>query len=272
MYRMLIATFVLAITSSLSARAEDGNLDWLSPPAPRQPFWDLRREFPVSRPGDDFSDLLWNLSRAPADDGLRFDPGRIKLNRESSIEQVRLQSNLEMPDSRYSRENSNSIRDWKAAESLHVPLPIAESLFMFGQFDSSGEGYDQRQVRIQGKTGLGWKWTPFSGGEFQVRSGPILRTPETADSQRFLDRSQWSVEVQARVNLYGPLQIKYAGEALPALAQVERNTVLQDLKLAIPFGTNREMHIGGRYRWEEALNPMPWMQRTELYLGFKFQH
>ncbi len=142
-------------------------------------------------------------------------------------------------------------------------------MFMFSQVDSNGM-IDQTQNKVKGRTGVGWKWLPFSGGEFQVRTGSLV-TYEDVSQSHATERSQLSVELQAKMALLGPLQLQYAGEALPAMVQTDRHTLLQDLKFALPFGTNRELSVGAKYRWEDTLTPTSWMQRAELYMGFKFQ-
>lgn len=252
------------------APAADGVPEWLPPPKPRPPIWDLVSEVPVSRPGETFTDLLSHVARPPADSGARFDAGRLKLSRESSLQVVSVQSSLELPDARQFREAPYLSRDWTAEESLKVPLPAYESMFVYGSFDSSGDYDNNRQVRLRGKTGLGWKWAPFSRSEVQVRTGPVVSYADVYNPAS-QERSQLSVELQAKLDLFGPLQLKYSGEALPRVVPADRHTLWQDLKLAVPFGTNREFHLGANYRWEDR-STTPWMDRAQLYLGLKFQH
>jgi hypothetical protein len=228
-------------------------------------------KLPVRSP-EDFSNLL-KQAEPIADpwQGLRYDPGRLKLSRESIVESVKVQSTVDFADHREQRLTPWRSGDWRAEESLNVPLPAVDSMFVYGKLDSEGEAYDSRRVRMTGKTGLGWKWVPFDRGEIQFRSGPVLNVSDVYSPVRPQQKSQLSVELQAKLDLFGPLQLKYSGEALPALIEADRHTVLQDLKLAVPFGSNREFHIGAKYRWED-LSPTPWLDRTQLYLGLKFQH
>jgi hypothetical protein len=227
---------------------------------------------PAAQPWEEFTNLL--KQSEPTFDpwqGLRYNPGRLKLTRESIVETAKVQSTLELADYRELRQTPWRGDGWRAENSLNVPLPAAESLFVFGKFDSTGEVDDNRHVRMTGKTGLGWKWAPFAKSEVQFRSGPVMNVSDVYNPLRPQQKSQLSVELQAKTDLFGPLQLQYSGEALPALLDADRHTILQDLKLAVPFGSNREFHIGAKYRWQD-LSPLPWLDRTQLYLGLKFQH
>jgi hypothetical protein len=77
--------------------------------------------------------------------------------------------------------------------------------------------------------------------------------------------------LQAKLALFGPLQLKYVGEALPAMTQSDRTTLSTDVKLAMPLGANQEFFVGAKYKWEDTLTPTPWVDRTQLYLGLTFQ-
>ena len=223
------------------------------------------------RPSE-FANLLKRLD--PPDDpwqDLRYDPGRLKVSRESLVEWAKVQANLDLLDTRELRDAPWRTRNWRAEESLNVPLPVSESLYLFGRLDSEGEVYDNRRLRLTGKTGLGWKWSPFAKSELQLRGGPVVNVSDVYNPIGAQEKSHWSVEMQAKLDLFGPLQLQYSGEALPALIQAERHTLLQDVKLALPFGGNREFHIGAKYRWED-LSATPWLDRAQLYLGLKLQH
>lgn len=221
----------------------------------------------VFDPKNDFINIL-NASNSTESDW-RNKAGRFNLSRELAVERILLKSNLEWPDHRELREIPSHPRDWKAEESLNFPIADRESLFVFGKLDSSGDTFNNQQLKMRGKTGVGWKYSLFEGSEVQFRTGPLVKLEE-AWQTRSMDRSQWSIEMQAKLALFGPLQLQYAGEALPAFTPAERRTLQQDLKLALPFGANREMHIGAKYRWEDVLAPTPWLDRTQLYLGLKF--
>lgn len=262
--RAALAT-VMLISASLRA-AEP--VDWLPPPPVRPPFWDLALPEQPVRMADDFVQILFD--RAPAELPAISQPnsGRLKQSREAVLDMAKWKCSVEAPDPRELREIPSLSRDWTAEQSLSLPLPLQESLFMFGQFATGGD-IDRTQNRVKGKTGVGWKWSPFTGGEFQVRTGPVVSYEDDVQN-RSIEQAQLSVEMQAKLPLFGPLQLQYAGEAFRS-PQTVTSTVLQDLKLALPFGTNREVNLGARYRWEDTLTQTPWMQRTELYMGVKIQ-
>jgi hypothetical protein len=266
-----LAAILISLAATTSSKSDEFTPDWLSSAPPRRPPWDLfHQEFP-SRPGEDFTDILFRVSRNPSDDALSNWRGRYQMTHQSNIEYARLQAKLDMPDLRELRDVPYLGRDWKTEHSLNLPVPSVESVFVFGNFDSTGDAYINQQVKMKGKTGLGWKWSPFSGGEMQLRTGPVVNYADVYNPVRPQERSQLSVELQAKINLLGPLQLQYSSEALPAFAPSDRHTVLQDLKIALPFGTNREFQFGAKYKWEDTLAPTPWMDRAQLYMGLKFE-
>lgn len=274
--RMITIAFILLYPACTSAAGDWEAIAPLAPPMfPQAGPWDapaVAEPPPPVRPREEFANLLKQVE--PTADpwfGLRYEPARLKLTRESIVETAKFNSSVDFADHRELRHMPWRGGDWRAEESLNMPLPAVDSLFVYGKLDSEGETYDSRRVRMTGKTGLGWKWAPFAKSELQFRSGPVLNMADVYNPFGPQQKSQLSVELQAKVALFGPLQLQYLGEALPALLEADRNTVLQDLKLAVPFGSNREFHIGARYRWED-LNPSPWADRTQFYLGLKFQH
>jgi hypothetical protein len=264
-----VAGFVVFLVVIKIANADEWQLDWLPPAPPPQTFWSLAGNQESGGANAAFVEVL----RSPTQDGSAGSAsplaGRFNLASEWSIEQARWRSKLEAPDYRDLREVPASPRDWKAEHALDMPLPVDRSLFMFGQVNANGD-VDQTTSKVKGRTGFGWKCTPFFGSELQVRTGSLV-TYEDVPQSRPTERSQLSVELQAKIALIGPLQLQYAAEALPALAQTDRNTLLHDVKIALPMGTNRELSIGAKYHWDDALAPTPWTQRAELYLGFKFE-
>ena len=246
------------------------------PQSLQSPYWSVDGGWfdvrPTVVPRHDFADVLQQSS--PQVDpwrGFQYDPGRLKLTRESILEAAKVESSLDIADLRASRDTPWRANDWRAQESLNLPLPASNSLFVFGKVDGESESFDSRRMRLTGRTGLGMKWSPIAKSELQVRSGPVVNVSDLSNAYRFQEKPQFSLELQAKLAMFGPLQLQYSGEALPALLESDRHTILQDVKLALPFGTNREFHIGAKYRWED-LSATPWLDRTQLYLGLKLQH
>jgi hypothetical protein len=265
------AAFLVCLVCATATTAQDGEPVWLPPPKPRAMFWDLSRDVPDSRPDEGFSDLLLHVSRPDTGFGMQSDPYRLKLSRESAFDAAKVKASLELPDSREMQGAPFLARDWKGSHSVNVPLPVAESVFVFGEHESSGDALNNQSTKIKGRTGFGWKWSPFHGGELQVRTGTLVNYSDLYNPARPAEKSQLSVELQAKLALFGPLQLQYSGEALPALTAADRNSLLQDLKIALPFGTNREFQFGAKYRWDE-LRSSPWLDRAQIYVGLKFQH
>ena len=269
--RAFCAAVIVVLLALTPLHALDEDLDWLPPPRPVRPFWDIFHDAPVSPPQEVFSDLLLQIWLEGSTGSSKSDPGRLQHTGESLIEFGKLKAKLDLPDPTDLRELPYSARNWNAQESLNVPLPVVDSVFMFGQFDSKGDVYNNQQLTMKGKTGVGWKWSPFSRSELQLRTGPVVNYADVYNPVKSSEKSQLSVELQAKLDLFGPLQLQYSGEALPALVQADHRTLLQDLKIALPFGTNQELHIGAKYRWEDTLSSTPWLDRAQLYMGLKFQ-
>jgi hypothetical protein len=263
-------TFALLLVLLVAERAVGDDLlpDWLPSPAPPKDIWDLNHEQPVSRPGEEFSDLLLRVAGNPGVTS-RVDSDRFKLSQESSTNLGKVSSSLDLPDPRDPR--TLPYRDWKTTHALNMPLVGFESIFMFSNVDSSGDSLDHQMINMKSRTGFGWKWSPFGGSELQLKTGTVMTYADTLSSTaRSQERSQLSVALQAKLDLFGPLQLQYSGEALPAMAQSGR-TLLTDVKLAMPLGSNQEMYLGAKYKWEDSLAPTPWLDRAQLYMGLKFQ-
>ena len=161
----------------------------------------------VGRP-DPFQQILDRLT--DADDrprstigvapGLIVDPGRWRYKLETTGDLYRRTSKLEVPDPQevwvpY------GVRNWKAQEKVTVPVPIsvptAEQLFVYGQFDGSGDALTHAQMSLSGKSGVGLKWALVAGSEVQLRYATLLSYADTSPS-----RVQPALEVLAKLPLY----------------------------------------------------------------------
>ena len=220
-----------------------------------------------------FDGLLGRLSDArdatpdPASDpwavGLKRDPNRLIHSGEARGEVLHVKSNQDVPDPLALRTDPLARSNWKATESLTVPLP-AESFFLFGEMNGSNDLRDNMPTHVTGRTGVGWKWSPLPQGELQVRGGSILDygnpwLPAGVPPQ------QLALEVLAKVKLVGPLQLQSTTAAIPALGPTERDQLKQDLKVALPVRSG-EFHVGARYRTPDP-QYTPWISRAELYFG-----
>jgi hypothetical protein len=170
----------------------------------------------------------------------------------------------------------HSGQTWSAQERLQIPvpipLPVAEQMFVYSQFEGSGDPLNPRQTFLFGKTGVGLKWSPAAGSELQLRYATLLSYGDDAELGRFQERAQPAVEVMARLPLFGPLEIEYTGSAIPAVAATDLDQLRQELRLAIPLAGDNELEFGARYRWEWNPAPTPWTDRATLFLGVRFRH
>ena len=112
---------------------------------------------------------------------MTIDPGRWRYQQETVGSLYRRRTKLEVPDP-HEVFSPYGGRDWKAQEKLHVPVPIpiplAEQLFVYGQFDGSGDTLKQQQTTLYGKTGVGVKWALIAGSEVQLRYATLFSYAE----------------------------------------------------------------------------------------------
>jgi hypothetical protein len=201
--------------------------------------------------------------------GLIVDPGRWRYKQEISGDLFRRTTKLEVPDPQEVWVPYGG-RSWKAQEKVQIPVPVAvptaEQLFVYGQFDGSGDALTHQQTSLSGKSGVGVKWALIAGSELQLRYATLLSYADASPS-----RVLPSLEVLAKLPLVGPLQLEYTGAAIPAVARTDTDQFKQELRLAYPLKGDNELELGARYRWD--LTPStPWVDRAELFLGVKLRH
>ena len=209
--------------------------------------------------------------------GVRRDPGRWRYRQETADTLYRLTTKIETPDPFEVRTLPYGGRDWKAEEKFQVPLPlppvVAEQMFVFGQFSGAGDSFNNQQTTLNGKTGVGVKWSLLAGSELQFRYGTLFNYADVYRTTRFSERTQPAVEVLAKLPLplIGPWQLEYTGSALPALTSADHDQLRQELKLALPLKGDSEFEFGARYRWD-YVQTTPWADRAQLFLGVKLRH
>jgi hypothetical protein len=207
--------------------------------------------------------------------GWTVDPGRWRYQQETVGGLYRRKTKLELPDPQEVWSPYGG-RDWKAQDKVHIPVPIpmplAEQLFVYGQFDGSGDTLKQQQTALYGKTGVGVKWSLLAGSELQVRYATLFSYADELSIGRLQERAQPAVEVMARVPLIGPLEIEYTGSARPAVSRADTDQFRQELRFAYPLGGDSELEFGGRYRWDYMHTTTPWVDRAQLFLGVKLRH
>lgn len=223
-----------------------------------------------------------------ADDGPRWsasgsgserinnDPGRLRyqFERTDSLHYRRLR--LEVPDAYEVHALPYGSRDWKAEDKVRVPVPIpvptAEQMFVYGQFNGSGDSLNNLSTTLSGKTGLGVKWALLGKSELQLKSGALFNYSDATGWSRNPDRAKPAVEVVATVPLAGPWSLEYTGSALPAVSRADPDQIRQELRLAFPLRGDGEFEFGARYQWLDTPQVTPWVDRAQLFLGVKFRH
>jgi hypothetical protein len=228
-------------------------------------------------PGDAFTQVLARMSDdrpysqfgyAP---GLVVDPGRWRYKLETTGDFYRRTSKVEVPDAQEVW-TPYGARDWKAQEKVQIPVPVsiplAEQLFVYGQFDGKGDALIRQQTSLSSKSGVGVKWALIAGSELQVRYATLTSFDATSPS-----KVQPALEVLAKLPLLGPLSLEYTGSAIPAMARTDTDQLKQELRFAYPLSGDNELEFGARYRWDVmAVTPTPWLDRAELFFGIKFRH
>jgi hypothetical protein len=166
-------------------------------------------------------------------------------------------------------------RNWETDESLR--MAVAGPLFVFGQFGAATDWVDQQQTpKWQGKYGVGVKLKPWLVDEVQVRGGPAVRSDDSGRWMRGAtgERSELFIEAVTKVGVpvVGPINFEYSSTTVPPANPGERNVISQDFKLARPLSGGGQVHIGAKYRVDDApVVTTPWVERMQLYLGFELK-
>jgi hypothetical protein len=232
--------------------------------------------------GNSFQQILERVSpiedqpRSAALAGVIVDPGRWYYKQERENELYKRKTKLEAPDANEVLVPYAS-RNWKAQDKVQIPVPIplavAEQLFVYGQFDGSGDALSRSsQTSLYGKTGVGVKWTLLAGSELQLRYATLLSYSDSVNPGRFQERVLPAVELNARMPLVGPLELEYTGSAIPAVSRLDTDQFKQELRFAVPLrGMDNELEFGARYRWDLTQETTPWTDRAQLFLGVKLR-
>ena len=252
-----------------------------APSASHVPHSDERFNF---TPAESFQQVLDRMALLETErssttlPGVVTDPGRWRYKYESSGGMYKRKSKLELPDPNEVW-SPFAVRNWKAQERLQIPVPVplpaVEQLFVYGQFDGTGDALNNQQTALYGKTGVGVKWLLVAGSELQLRYATLLSYADELSVGRFQERAQPAVEVMARMPLVGPLEIEYTGSAIPAITRTDIDQLRQELRLALPLRGDDELEFGARYRWEYSqYSPVttPWVDRAQLFIGLRLRH
>lgn len=154
---------------------------------------------------------------------------------------------------------------WRTEESLQ--MEVLGPFFAFGQFGAAPDTNPSRELRVSSRGGLGCKMELAPGAELQLRGGPVMTFRERMGGEE----AQWLLEVQAKYALPLRLGLEYQGAAMPALNPAARDSVTQDVRLAMPLSDYGQFRVGARHQWENAPTYEPWGQGMQLYLGVELK-
>jgi hypothetical protein len=161
-------------------------------------------------------------------------------------------------------------REWKTDQTWK--RSVLGPFYLYGQLGANGDEVASREVKVAGKTGLACKLPFLSGGEVVLRGGPSVSYSDPVKSDRFKDRSEMLVEVQARWPLLSGIGLEYQGTACPALSPLDKDWIDQDLRLAFPLGTAGKFKLGAKRHWENVPDPRSLADSVQLYLGLELTH
>jgi hypothetical protein len=160
---------------------------------------------------------------------------------------------------------------WATDESVKVS--VAGPLYFFGQFGLSSTEIEQHP-QWKGKYGVGVKLKPRILKELQVRGGPTMRSDDSGQWARGPSGELTELFVEASTQLglpgLGPIKLEYTSVTESAAAG-ERSQINQDFRLARPLPRGGQVHVGAKYRWDEAPAETPWVDRMQVYMGIELK-
>jgi hypothetical protein len=158
-------------------------------------------------------------------------------------------------------------RTWQSEQDWRCPL--AGPLAVFGKVGATSEEAAQRDLTLSGRTGLACQLGAPLGAELTLRGGPSLSCADPLRPEKAQPHREVFVEVQGRLPLFWGVGLEFQGNAVPALAPMDRDRVEQDVRLAFPFGETGKIKLGAKRRWESVPEAKPLPTATELYLGLE---
>jgi hypothetical protein len=141
---------------------------------------------------------------------------------------------------------------------------------VFGNLGANSQ--ETGDSKVAGKTGLECKVPLPWEAVVTFRSGPSVTYTDPLQPDRYKERAEWLLELQARWPIFAGIGLEYQGSAAPALSPLDRNWVNHDLRLAIPFGTAGKLRLGAKQRWDGLGDPRPSTDGPQLYLGLELTH
>ena len=157
---------------------------------------------------------------------------------------------------------------WREGDGLQ--LPLAGSLFVFGQVRNDSDGTAFPDARKVGDTGFGCRLTLGERTEMVLCCGPEFTFLDPTHAGRALEnappQSQWlRLGVQWRWSLGERVGLECQGGACPALNPAEHDLLDQDLRLVFSVGRSGRLQFGVRYLWENSNEARLGTEATQLY-------
>jgi hypothetical protein len=149
---------------------------------------------------------------------------------------------------------------WKREDAWDCPL--AGPFAVFGKLNGA-------DARVEGKAGLCCKLGLWRDAAVELRSGPSVVCSEPLRQDRASERVEWLLDVQARWPLLAGVGLEYQGTAAPALTPLDRDRLVQEMRLALPVGDGGKIKIGARRTWESSDTSRAGPSAAELYLGLE---
>jgi hypothetical protein len=158
--------------------------------------------------------------------------------------------------------------EWRADESWQCN--VAGPVYVFGQWGTGCDPVIAQQLKMNGRSGMGWKLPSLvPGAEVQLRGGPALAVTDPLRAEPAKSHPELFFEVQARYALPWKIGLEYQGSATPSFNPLEHDRINQDLHLALPLGRAGNFRLGAKHQWENVVQPKPLLDGMQLYLGFE---
>jgi hypothetical protein len=173
--------------------------------------------------------------------------------------------------------DSESTDPQKVSLKDSVKIPLAGSIFLFGQAKKEDSGNGPEPKITGGQTGLGFGLPLDKDVEVSFRCGTAVtakgsRTDPTSDRSGLPFSSQLlRLEVQGRWLVMGPFHLEWVGAASPATTALEHDIFEHDLRLVLPLGQIGQLQMGTKHFWESKPDSKLWNENGQLYGGFQLK-
>src|SRR5262249_11838780 len=87
-------------------------------------------------------------------------------------------------------------REWHREDAWKYT--VAGPLFCFGRLGADSQEPGTKDLKVVGRTGVGWKWGLGGDGEVLLRGGPAVTYTDPLRPEKTRDQSQWLLEIEAR--------------------------------------------------------------------------